>query len=73
MIRFILFLLYCVPAYFFSFGLGQIVMDIYGNVFKATGALTICFAFLMIMFWVVTRMIRRRKVYLNEFFYTVRE
>ncbi|AXG66453.1 hypothetical protein JA33_048 [Dickeya phage vB_DsoM_JA33] len=70
MIRFIIFLIYCVPAYFFSFGLGQIVMDITSNVFKATGALAICFAFLMIVFWAIACHLRRRKVY---YLNTVRE
>lgn len=55
MIRFILFLIYCVPMYFVSFGIGRIVMAATDNVFKATAANTCVFAFLMMAYYIAVK------------------
>lgn len=58
MLVFIIFLFYCVPAFFLSFGTGQIVMDVTNNAFQATGTLTVVFAVLMFLFYLVRRSLK---------------
>jgi hypothetical protein len=55
MVRFLLFLVFCVPAYGIAFGIGSLVFDLSENVFKATAANASVFAFFMAAFWIVKR------------------
>lgn len=56
MLVFIIFLVYCVPAFILSFGMGEIVMDATNNVYQATGTLSFMFALLMFLFYIVRRL-----------------
>lgn len=56
MLVFIIFLLYCVPAFIFAFGCGQITMDITNNAYQATGTLAVMFAVLMLLFYFARRL-----------------
>lgn len=55
MVKFLLFLVFCVPAYGIAFGIGKVVFELSDNVFKATAANATVFAFLMLAYFIVAK------------------
>jgi len=55
MVKFLLFLVFCIPAYWIAFGIGALVLEVSDNVFKATAANTCVFAFLMLAYYIVVK------------------
>ena len=55
MVKFLLFLVFCIPAYGIAFGVGSLVFELSDNVFKATAANTCVFAFLMLAYYIVVK------------------